>query len=360
MLGGVIYFRKIDRPPASTEQKPSVGRIKESVMRARFSSLPGGPRALTFTLFLAATLLASPARADSGRFNLHFDLGGLIAGPPVAGGGGFHIGADLVLARPIALDVVIGAGGLAAPDPVLDTVVGTWFVDFAAGVRLRFLDDQRGNLFLVPRIGLLATGFTLSGSFDATFGYEWKVAERVQLGPYLRPGVSFNGTGAGGYAFLGLVVSVKVVDMPKDQDRDGVVDGKDQCPDTPLGTEVDGRGCAVLRREMVLRGITFETDRAEIKPASERALQSAAQGLRDNPKARVEISGHTDDVGTPDHNQLLSEARANAVVDWLVAHGVDRGRLSAIGFGMQKPQVPNSNEENRARNRRIEFHRIDE
>jgi len=308
-----------------------------------------------------AAIVALPciANADSGRFNLHFDVGGLVAGPPVMGGGAFHVGADVVLRRPVALDFVFGAGGVARNDGALNTTVGTWFVDVAFGVRLRFIDDNHGNLFLVPRIGLFASGFQIAGSVDATLGYEWKIAERVQIGPFIRPGVSFNLNGAGGYAFLGLAVSVRVVDMPKDQDRDGVVDAKDACPDTPLGSEVDERGCVPLRREMVLRGITFELDRAEIKPSSEPTLRGAAQSLRDNPRAHVEIAGHTDYIGTDEHNQQLSEARATSVLEWLVAHGIRRDRLAARGYGSGKPQVPNTSESNRSRNRRIEFHRLD-
>jgi outer membrane protein OmpA-like peptidoglycan-associated protein len=314
-------------------------------------------RNLAFALALAT--IPSLAHADSGRFNLHFDVGGLVAGPPLVGGGAVHVGADIVLKKPVALDFVIGAGGIAYHDDVLDITAGTWVLDVSAGVRLRFLDDDRGNLFLVPRLGLFATGLSLSGGLDVTLGYEWKVAPRVQLGPYVRPGLAFNTDGVGGYAFVGLAISVKVVDMPKDEDRDGVTDDKDQCPGTPLGTEVDTRGCAILRREMVLTGITFELDRSDIQPSSEPTLSRAAQALRDNPRAHVEISGHTDDNGSAEHNQTLSEQRANAVVDWLVAHGVSRDRLTALGFGSTHPRVPNSSEANRARNRRIEFRRLD-
>ncbi len=299
------------------------------------------------------------AHADSGRFNLHFDVGGIVAGAPVAGGGGFHVGADLVLRKPVALDVVLGAGGIAHKNDFAGTV-GTWFVDFAVGVRVRFLDDQRGNLFLIPRLGLFVSDFSLNGSFDATLGYEWKVADRVQIGPFVRPGVIFNADGAGGYAMVGVVVSVRVIDMPKDQDRDGVVDSRDECPDTPYGSDVDARGCVKLRKAMVLTGITFELDRTDITSQSAPTLKRALHVLRDNPRVRVEIGGHTDDVGTAPHNQRLSEDRAQAVLAWLVSHGIDASLLSAKGYGSAQPVAPNSDEAGRGRNRRIEFRRLDE
>ena len=90
---------------------------------------------------------------------------------------------------------------------------------------------------------------------------------------------------------------------------------------------------------MELEGVTFALDSADIQPASEEALARAAQLLRDNPSARVEIAGHTCDLGSDDYNLKLSQARAAAVADWLVAHGIDRGRLQARGYGNTQPKV---------------------
>ena len=126
--------------------------------------------------------VASPALGDSGRLNLHADVAGVVAGPPVAGGGGFQVGADFVLKPPIAIHVVLGAGGIAL----------------------------------------------------------------------------------------------------------------------------------------------------------------------------------TDDLGTAEHNDRLSEARAQSVLEWLVSHGIARDRLTAKGCGASRPRTPSTDDRSRARNRRIEFHRIDE
>jgi outer membrane protein OmpA-like peptidoglycan-associated protein len=147
---------------------------------------------------------------------------------------------------------------------------------------------------------------------------------------------------------------------PSDDDRDAdrVPDHRDACPGTPPRTEVDERGCAVLRREMVLDGITFQLNSAEILPSSAATLERAAQTLRDNPGVRVEIAGHTDDLGKPDYNLRLSEARARSVAAWLAAKGIDPARLEPRGYGNTQPKAPNDTDANRARNRRIEFRRL--
>jgi OOP family OmpA-OmpF porin len=113
-----------------------------------------------------------------------------------------------------------------------------------------------------------------------------------------------------------------------------------------------------MQRELVLQGIEFEYDSAEINPSSEPVLRVAAQMLIDNPDVRVEIGGHTDDQGTPSYNLELSQARAQSVANWLQGHGVEGSRLEVQGYGQTQPIVPNDSEENRARNRRIEFKQI--
>ncbi len=107
--------------------------------------------------------------------------------------------------------------------------------------------------------------------------------------------------------------------------------------------------------------IQFTTDEASILPASAGLLGEIADVLRSNPRIhRVEIQGHTDDRGSNEHNQQLSEERANAVKTWLTAHGVDGDRLVAKGYGMTRPLAPNVTERNRARNRRVQFIILDQ
>ena len=145
-----------------------------------------------------------------------------------------------------------------------------------------------------------------------------------------------------------------------DSDGDGVKEHVDQCQGTPQGTEVDQRGCAILRAQIVLRGVNFAFNSAEIEPTSFRVLDQVARVLADNPDVRIEISGHTDNVGGRAYNERLSHARAESVLNYMVSKGIPRARLQARGMGMSRPVASNDTEEGRAQNRRIEFNRLDQ
>ncbi|MCS7169593.1 MAG: OmpA family protein, partial [Candidatus Kapabacteria bacterium] len=103
------------------------------------------------------------------------------------------------------------------------------------------------------------------------------------------------------------------------------------------------------------RIILFDFDKATLRPEAVPIVEELAELLKRYPRIRLEVQGHTDNVGTPEYNQRLSEARAQAVVDALVERGIDRRRLRPRGFGMTMPVAPNDTEENRQRNRRTVF-----
>jgi outer membrane protein OmpA-like peptidoglycan-associated protein len=113
----------------------------------------------------------------------------------------------------------------------------------------------------------------------------------------------------------------------------------------------------VSAREITIRRqINFVTDSAEIVPDSEPLLTEIADVLLRHPEiTRVEIQGHTDNRGGHEHNQDLSQRRAESVRDWLVAHGVDGSRLEPHGYGDSNPIAPNITASGRARNRRVQF-----
>jgi len=102
--------------------------------------------------------------------------------------------------------------------------------------------------------------------------------------------------------------------------------------------------------------VQFALDSAVILPESFGLLTEIADTMIRNPQLkRVEVQGHTDNSGTPEHNKVLSEQRADAVRAWLVQHGVNADRLVSRGYGQEKPLVPNVTAGNRARNRRVQF-----
>lgn len=104
-----------------------------------------------------------------------------------------------------------------------------------------------------------------------------------------------------------------------------------------------------------LNNIFFETGKAELKAESYAELNRVIKFLNDNPEIKIEISGHTDNVGSKDKNKTLSEERAKAVMDYLISKGIDASRLVAKGYGMEKPVADNATDEGKALNRRVEF-----
>jgi len=111
----------------------------------------------------------------------------------------------------------------------------------------------------------------------------------------------------------------------------------------------------------MLGDVLFDFDKAAIRPTAEPALQDIARAIQAAPAGRVAIEGHTDSKGTASYNQTLSVKRANAVLQWLANHGVDKARLAAKGYGDTRPVQPNAlangadNPKGRAQNRRVEF-----
>jgi outer membrane protein OmpA-like peptidoglycan-associated protein/opacity protein-like surface antigen len=109
---------------------------------------------------------------------------------------------------------------------------------------------------------------------------------------------------------------------------------------------------------IVLEGITFATNKYDITPESEKILMGALKTLQIHTDIVVELSGHTDNVGSNASNQILSQRRADAVKAWLVAKGIPADRIISVGYGEERPRVSNDTPDNRRLNRRIEFKRI--
>ena len=106
---------------------------------------------------------------------------------------------------------------------------------------------------------------------------------------------------------------------------------------------------------VVLKNIFFDFDQFKIKPESANELSSLVNLLKENPKMKVEIASHTDDVGSTEYNQKLSDNRSKSVMEYLIAKGVLAGRMIAKGYGETKPLAKNDTEEGRQTNRRTEF-----
>ena len=110
-----------------------------------------------------------------------------------------------------------------------------------------------------------------------------------------------------------------------------------------------------LGNSVVLKNIFFDTDKSDIKDESKQELEKLIDFLSENNSIRIEISGHTDNVGDSKHNMVLSENRAKSVCDFLTNNGIEKSRLTYKGFGDTQPIKQNNTDENRAKNRRTEF-----
>ena len=134
-----------------------------------------------------------------------------------------------------------------------------------------------------------------------------------------------------------------------DADGDGVTDASDQCPATPMGAPVNDAGCWIIAH------VEFDFDSALIRSGQYSILNQIAQVLNKNPDVRMDVSGHTCNIGTQAYNYRLSAQRAQSVAHYLRNKGVSPAQVTSQGFGFSYPTASNDTEWGRARNRRAEF-----
>lgn len=136
---------------------------------------------------------------------------------------------------------------------------------------------------------------------------------------------------------------------PPDEDQDGVPDYRDTCPLTPKGVIPDERGCWVIAHNGY-----FDFNKAVVKKRYIPQIRKAAGIMKKHPHLKLEIVGHTDNVGRPAYNEKLGLARAMAVMKILVKAGIDPNRLKVVTYGETRPIAPNDTAYGRAKNRRVE------
>lgn len=194
-------------------------------------------------------------------------------------------------------------------------------------------EDESGQATLQQISDIGACGFATTGSAISNPAGMSEFVKRV----FLKPGV----------------VPAAADCSKLDDDKDGVNNCLDKCPDTPTGAIVDKDGC------WAFHGVLFDFDKAEVKSKYHPLIQNAIEVMKLNPGLTVEIQGHTDSYGTDAYNQKLSERRASAVKNELAKQGVDGKRLSTVGFGESQPVESNETDEGRAYNRRVVYKRTD-
>jgi OOP family OmpA-OmpF porin len=141
-----------------------------------------------------------------------------------------------------------------------------------------------------------------------------------------------------------------------DSDGDGVCDLDDQCLKTPRGIKVLGNGCYLDGpRVQTIEGVLFDYNSAKLSDESKLLLGSILPVLLQSPAQKVELGGHTDDLGGANYNMQLSLRRAQSVRDYLVSLGVNPDRVIARGYGESEPRADNGSSVGRDRNRRVEI-----
>ena len=152
---------------------------------------------------------------------------------------------------------------------------------------------------------------------------------------------------------------VNATGCPIDSDGDGIFDFLDNCPNLP-GVAANF-GCPDIKTEVktlfkkALQGIQFESGKGVIVKSSYAILNQISKVLLDNPTYLIDVRGHTDNVGKVESNLLLSEIRAKAVSDYILAKGIALSRLTSHGFGDSQPVADNKTTAGKAKNRRVEF-----
>jgi outer membrane protein OmpA-like peptidoglycan-associated protein len=150
--------------------------------------------------------------------------------------------------------------------------------------------------------------------------------------------------------------------LKSDTDDGGVADGAEVRVGTnPLDAKDDiakSTTTIILEKgkKVILRGVNFETNKSTLTGDSQDILEVAYNSLVANPDVQVEISGHTDSMGSDEYNQALSLRRAQAVKNWLVQRGIKSDRMKTVGKGEKEPIADNNTADGRAENRRIEFY----
>jgi outer membrane protein OmpA-like peptidoglycan-associated protein len=134
-----------------------------------------------------------------------------------------------------------------------------------------------------------------------------------------------------------------------DQDNDGGLDDMDQSPDAHQGITVDTRGYSTIKT------VFFDFDKYDLHHEFYVDLDNVVSMLIKDPAKKIQIQGHTDNIGTPEYNKNLSEKRARQVKGYLVSKGIDNIRISTIGYGYTKNAASNNTISGRAQNRRAEI-----
>jgi OmpA-OmpF porin, OOP family len=314
------------------------------------------------------TAISTAAYADNHKFEVRADAGRTFFEDPLEDANTFGLGFGYVLDDNWTLEAVASQYNSETQDGGVD-VDGTqyrldalyninteslWrpYVAFGVGDQKREVDSEDWS----ERDTLV----NLGAGVKRNLGGNWEFRTDVRAFNSLDNEYTDLALNAGiSYLFGGSPAPVKAAPAPepeKDSDGDGVLDSKDQCPDTPRTHKVDAVGCSLKLTETVAieLKITFDTAKSIIKPEFEGEVSKLATFMNQYADTVVTVEGHTDSQGSDAYNQKLSQSRADAVKAALITkYGIGADRVNAIGFGEAKPVADNTTATGREQNRRV-------
>ncbi|TDO99772.1 OmpA family protein [Marinomonas balearica] len=162
--------------------------------------------------------------------------------------------------------------------------------------------------------------------------------------------------GFGASVFAESIYNPNIVARLADGDRDGVIDARDQCANTPLGANVNNVGCSAESTKLlsVELNILFDSGKDVVKPRYFSEVKKLADFMRKNSHSSIVIEGHTDDVGSEELNLDLSQRRASAIANVLTdSFMIRRSRVKGVGYGESRPVSSNDTVLGREQNRRV-------
>jgi outer membrane protein OmpA-like peptidoglycan-associated protein len=228
---------------------------------------------------------------------------------------------------------------------------------FAGAVGLAFPVGEARSYWLGPFVRYFQIVQGQRGGFDnrdartIVLGMSLQTGTRLERSSYVEPVEQ---------APVVVAVQAPAPAARPDRDGDGVPDNVDACPD--MRGPASNAGCPIYEKIIVKpdklelkEKIQFAWDQAVIESVSYPALDEVAKALQDNRSFRVAIEGHASSEGADDHNQSLSNRRADAVLEYVANHGVSRDRLVSKGFSSSRPTESNLTQSGREANRRVEF-----
>ncbi len=248
---------------------------------------------------------------------------------------------DIPLLNRLSLYGLVGAGGEILNHNLRDNN-DRLFVDYGAGLKYRFTDRLATKLEARHAIKLNAAPdeYTQNNLFY-TLGLSYAFGGNNHVAYKPKKIESANAVDGG-----------EVVEevAAGDDDRDGVVNNMDECPNTPKGVAVDDKGCPVT----VSLHINFNTGKSNIAPRYDAEIGQVAKFMNKFPAYKVTLEGYTDSVGSKANNLKLSDRRSASVAKALKKKGVKANRISTVGYGESNPVASNKTKAGRAENRRVD------